>query len=335
MATVLVTGATGIVGRTLMFQLISAGKTVIGLRRSGSNLSDVAQTFSDYDPNNGKALFESIIWKEADLHQPESLQPLLTGVSEVYHTAARVSFDPKDDKELVKTNVEGTRNLLYAVQDSAVKKFCFISSIATLDGQNAQGEVDEEQYFNPKLLHSEYQRTKFIAEMEVWRASAEGLNCVIVNPGMIIGSGNWHSSSGVLFQTALESPFAFSGGTGYVDVRDVAAAAIELMEENIFGERFLLVSENWRYKDFYDEVRRLSNVKPVKILPSLILKTVRFVAPVFAPFFKVMRMATRANLQSVSTFTPISNEKIKSRIGFEFIPVNESIKFHFENYISH
>lgn len=173
MSIVLVTGATGIVGRTLMFQLILAGKTVIGLRRAGSNLEDVAQTFLDYDPQRGKTLFEAIIWKEADLQQPESLQPVLAEVAEVYHTAARVSFDPKDDRELFKTNVEGTRNLLYAVQDSSVKKFCFISSIATLDGQNERGEVDEEQYFNPKLLHSEYQRTKFLAEMEVWRASAD------------------------------------------------------------------------------------------------------------------------------------------------------------------
>lgn len=78
--------------------------------------------------------------------------------------------------------------------------------------------------------------------MEVWRASAEGLNTVIVNPGIIIGSGNWKESSGTLFKELGENAYTFSGGTSDVDVRDVAQISIELMEKNIFGERFILIS---------------------------------------------------------------------------------------------
>lgn len=331
---ILVTGATGIVGRTLLYRLLASGvERVVGLRRSSSELEDVAQTFLDYDPAGGRELFEKIIWRQADLLQPETLPDLLAGITEVYHAAAMVSFDPKDDKKLFQTNVEGTRNLLYAVENSAVNKFCYISSIATLDGKNEQGEVDEEQYFNPKLRHSEYQRTKFLAEMEVWRASAEGLNCVIVNPGMIIGSGNWQSSSGVLFSTALNSPFTFSGGTGYVDVRDVAAAAIDLMAQNHFGERFLLVSENWSYQKFYDAVRQRTDQKPIKVLPDWLLTVMKFIAPMLSPFSRLMRMATRPNLEALTGFTPYSNDKVRERLDFHFIAVEDSIRFHLQNYL--
>ena len=123
----------------------------------------------------------------------------------------------------------------------------FVSSIAVLDGLNENGELDESSDFNPKIDHSAYTISKHFSEMEVWRASAEGLNTVIVNPGLIIGSGIGKKQRN--FFKGLEKWLYFSGGTSYVDVRDVAQISIELMEKNIFGERFILISENKKYEE--------------------------------------------------------------------------------------
>jgi nucleoside-diphosphate-sugar epimerase len=120
-------------------------------------------------------------------------------VDEVYHCAAKVSFHPKDEKEMYHTNINGTENLLYICEESAVKKFLHVSSVAVLDNFNEKGELDEDSDFNPKLEHSAYAISKHLSEMEAWRASAEGMNVVIINPGMIVGSGNWTQSSGELF----------------------------------------------------------------------------------------------------------------------------------------
>ena len=133
-----------------------------------------------------------------DFEDLDSLREALIDIDQVYHCAAIVSFNPQDDKAMNKTNVDGTRNLLYAVENSTVEKFLFVSSIAVLDGYNEQGMMDENSDFNPKLNHSGYAISKHLSEMEVWRASAEGLNTVIINPGLIIGSGNWKKSSGDL-----------------------------------------------------------------------------------------------------------------------------------------
>ncbi len=76
--------------------------------------------------------------------------------------------------------------------------------------------------------------------MEAWRAAAEGLNETIINPGIIIGSGNWNSSSGELFGSFEKYPFAMRGTAAYVDVRDVATIAVELMDKNIFDQKFIL-----------------------------------------------------------------------------------------------
>jgi nucleoside-diphosphate-sugar epimerase len=243
-----------------------------------------------------------------------------------------VSFHPKDEKKMYQTNIEGTKQLLFACQNSLVKKFLFVSSIAVLDGLNENGELDESSDFNPKIDHSAYAISKHFSEMEVWRASAEGLNTVIVNPGLIIGSGNWKESSGTLFKELGENAYTFSGGTSYVDVRDVAQISIELMEKNIFGERFILISENKKYQDVANFIKQKLGKQAVKLVPNGLLKTGVFLNSILGWLISPLKMANKVNVQSVTEFNKISNKKIKEKLNYEFIPLEESLAFHLENY---
>ncbi len=195
---VFVTGATGILGRIIVLELLKRGKSVRASRRTGSNLNEVKHSYSFYT-DHPEDFFNKIEWVNVDFDDLDSLKDALKGVDEVYHCAAKVSFHPKDEKEMYHTNIKGTENLLYACEGSDVKKFLHVSSVAVLDNFNEKGELDEESDFNPKLEHSAYAISKHLSEMEAWRASAEGLNVVIINPGMIVGSGNWTQSSGELF----------------------------------------------------------------------------------------------------------------------------------------
>ena len=192
---VLVTGATGILGRVIALELLKQGKNVCATKRKSSNLEEVKDSYRFYT-DQPDFYFDKIQWMDVDFEDLDSLREALIDIDQVYHCAAIVSFNPQDDKAMNKTNVDGTRNLLYAVENSTVEKFLFVSSIAVLDGYNEQGMMDENSDFNPKLNHSGYAISKHLSEMEVWRASAEGLNTVIINPGLIIGSGNWKKSSG-------------------------------------------------------------------------------------------------------------------------------------------
>ena len=268
---ILVTGATGILGRVIVLELLKRGKSVRATKRKSSNLQEVRKSFQFYTETPNE-YFDSIEWIEVDFEDIHSLQNALNGVEEVYHCAAKVSFHPKDEKKLYQTNIEGTKQLLFACQNSSVKKFLFVSSIAVLDGFNENGELDESSDFNPKIDHSAYAISKHFSEMEVWRASAEGLNTVIVNPGLIIGSGNWNESSGTLFKELGENSYTFSGGTSYVDVRDVAKISVELMENNIFGERFILISENKKYEEIANFIKQKLGKSATKIIPNGLLK---------------------------------------------------------------
>ena len=107
--------------------------------------------------------------------------------------------------------------------------------------------------------------TKYGAEMEVWRGTQEGLNTVVVNPGIIIGPGYWHNGSGSLFKRIYKGMSHYTNGVvGFVGVNDVAQIMIKLMESNIINQRYILISENLSYKDFFTKVAALLHVKPPK-----------------------------------------------------------------------
>lgn len=330
---IFVTGATGILGRVIVLELLKKGKNVRASKRPGSNLNDVRHSYSVYTENSDD-LFNKIGWIDVDFDDLDALQNALKGVDEVYHCAAKVSFHPHDEKEMYHTNVKGTENLLFACEGSQVKKFLHVSTIAVLDLFNEKGELDESSEFNPKEEHSAYAISKHLAEMEVWRASAEGLNTVIVNPGMIIGSGNWGQSSGDIFPTFEKNGFTFSGGTSYVDVRDAAEISIELMEKNVFGERFILISENKKYAALGQQIRSKLGLKEAKILTKSQLNLGRLANILFGWLIPKLRIITKSNIESISSLNTISNQKIKKELDYQFIPVKESIDFHLNNYIN-
>ncbi|MBU8882788.1 NAD-dependent epimerase/dehydratase family protein [Kaistella sp. DKR-2] len=329
---VLVTGATGILGRVIVLELMKRGKTVRATKRKSSDTEEVRNSYKFYT-EKPDTFFDKIEWVNVDFDDIVSLQNALDGVEDVYHCAAKVGFHPGEQREMFHTNIEGTKNLLFACDGSSVKNFCFVSSIAVLDGFNEEGEIDENSDYNPKLDHSAYAVSKHFSEMEVWRASAEGLNTVIVNPGVIIGSGNWDASSGVIFDS-FAKPYTFSGGTSYVDVRDVAKISVDLMENNIFDERFILVSGKKSYFEMGTSIRKKMGKPAPKIIAEPVLIFGRILNFLLGWIIKPLKMVNKTNVESITTMNSISNKKITEKLGFQFIPVSESIGFHFENYLS-
>ena len=328
---VLVTGATGILGRVLVLELLKQGKSVRATKREMSNLQEVKKSWNFYT-SQADEYFKKIEWVEVDFEDLDSLRIALEGIEEVYHCSAKVSFYPKDEAEMFKTNIEGTKNLLYIVEEKSVKKFLFVSSIAVFDKINEKGEIDEESGFDEKKQNSAYALSKYLSEMEVWRAYAEGMNTIIINPGVIIGSGNWGKSSGDLFPSFEKSPFSFSGGTAYVDVRDVAKIAVILMEKEKFGERYIIISENKKYKEVADKIRQFLGKNESVILPKFWLNLGYGLNLASGWLFPYLRIISKENIKMLTEFTPISNKKIIKELNFQFISVKDSLDFYLKNY---
>ncbi|NHN27024.1 NAD-dependent epimerase/dehydratase family protein [Flavobacterium jejuense] len=240
---VLVTGATGLVGSHLLIQLLQENETVKALYRDKKKIEAVKNVFLHKDKLN---LFEKINWVQGDITNIPSLEIAFDTIREVYHCAALISFDPRDEERLRKTNIEGTANVVNCCLDSKIEKLCYVSSIAALgDAKENESIISEETEWNPEKLHSDYAISKYGAEMEVWRGQQEGLKVIIVNPGVIFGFGFPKQGSSFFFNSIKKgATFYTKGKTGIITVEDVVSIMYLLMQQNNNGEHFTLVAEN-------------------------------------------------------------------------------------------
>lgn len=194
---ILVTGGTGLVGATLLLHLTENEAKVTAIYR---NLSKTERVKTFFKHQNKSQNFDKINWIEADILDIPSLEKAFSNIDTVYHCAALISFDPKDEALLRKTNIEGTANIVNFCIDKKVKKLCHVSSIAALgDLKEHEKIVSEATEWNPEVFHSDYAISKYGAEMEVWRGFKEGVEVVIVNPGVVFGSLLWEEGSGAFF----------------------------------------------------------------------------------------------------------------------------------------
>ena len=174
---ILVTGGTGLVGYHLLLQLSLEKEAVRAIYRSEKKLQHVKNLFSN---ENKLAAFEKIDWIQADILDIPALELSFTDVSLVYHCAALVSFNPKDEDKLYQNNIIGTANVVNIALSKNIKKLCYVSSIAALgNGTEHNLIVNEETERNNEAIRSDYSISKFGAEMEVWRGFQEGLEVVI------------------------------------------------------------------------------------------------------------------------------------------------------------
>ena len=326
---ILVTGGTGLVGAHLLYKLVSNGQNVRAIYRREKTLKRVKHVFS-YFSNNAEELFEKIDWAEADLNDIPKLQTAFKDVTHVYHCAAFVSFEPNKYHQLRRVNIQGTANIVNLCISHSIKKLCYISSIAAI-GHYADSSklITEQTAWNPEDDNSVYAITKYGAELEVWRGTQEGLDTVIVNPGIILGAGYWKGgSSGNLFRKIHEGITHYVNGVvGYVDVFDVVDAMVLLMNSNIKNEHFILVSENLSFKDFQYKVAHSLNVKPPKKEAKPWLLNVAWRLDWLKHKITGSRRSfVKHTAKSAVSITQYDNSKIKNALDFEFKPINQSIE---------
>tara|TARA_R110002050_G_scaffold94765_2_gene197212 strand:- start:69305 stop:70315 length:1011 start_codon:yes stop_codon:yes gene_type:complete len=323
---ILVTGSTGLVGAHLLYKLASNNEKVKAIYRSTHKLDNVKNVFSTYTKDY-ESLFNSIEWIQADISDIPSLIEAFNNVSYVYHCAAFVSFEPDKYQLLRQTNIEGTANIVNLCISNSIKKLCYVSSIATIGSTLNNAPITEKTKWNPEVDNSVYAITKYGAEMEVWRGTQEGLNTVIVNPGVILGAGIWRYGSGSLFKKAYKGLKHYSSGTiGLIAIDDVISIMIQLLKSDIINERFILVAENWTYKQFLETLAKSVDANiPKKMASKGLLKIAWKLDWLKSKVTGKRRELTKQIVYSLSSETNYSSNKIKTALNYTFKDVNKSI----------
>lgn len=311
---IFITGGTGLVGSHLINELASHGKHVKALYRS--QVPDIK-------------IKDKVEWVKGDILDVVSLDEAMKDAEQVYHCAAIVSFDPKQKHQMFATNIEGTANVVNAAINARIKKLCFVSSVAAL-GQKGKGrEIDESMNWNEDTGNSNYGKSKYYSEMEVWRGIGEGLKAVIVNPAIILGAGNWNEGSSKIFKTAYEEfPWFTEGESGFVDIKDVVSIMIQLMESDISGERFIVSAANEKYKNIFTAIANAFGKKPPhrKVTPFIAALVWRFYA-LKSIFTNNISLLTRETAHSAQSIVRYNNSKLKNFLpSFTYTPLDETIK---------
>ena len=323
---ILLTGATGLLGSHIAYELLQQGKKIRALKRKDSNSVLTEKIFSFYT-NEHIELLNAIEWVEGDVLDLGSLEDAMVGITHVYHCAAMVSFLPKEKDKMMQVNIEGTANVVNAAMHAGVKKLCHISSIAALGSTIDESLITEETWWKNNPSNSYYAISKYGAEREVWRAAEEGLNVVIVNPSFIIGPGDTSKSSSEAFGILRKGASWYTNGVnGYVDVRDVAHAAIKLIESDVLNQRFILNAANLSYRSFFDKVLvQLNKPKTKREAGKFLLALAWRIEKLLAAIAGRNPIITKEKVGYALQISQYDGSKIQKTINFNYRNIDTSI----------
>jgi nucleoside-diphosphate-sugar epimerase len=310
---ILVTGSAGLLGKELIIQLLSQGKEVRAIYNR--------TLLQGIDSPNLKQV-------QCDILDVIGLEEAMKGIEQVYHCAAIVTFNPKCKAEMFRINIEGTANVVNAALDAGVKKMVYASSVSALGRIRENEPINETMNWSEETSNSNYGQSKYLAEMQVWRGIGEGLDAVMVNPVIMLGPGDWSNGSSKIFKTVYnEFPWYSDGISGFVDVRDVAKAMIQLMNSDISAERFILCAENRRYRDVFNLIAKAFKKRPPykKVSPALAMIIYKMEA--LRSFFTGKEpLITKETAKTAMAKVNFDNSKLKEYLpGFNYRKIEDSI----------
>jgi len=275
----------------------------------------------------GKAA-DQIEWITGDVLDIVSLEDAMEGVDYLYHCAAVVSYDPKDRRRMMDINVEGTANVVNVALFREVKKMVHISSIAAL-GKSRHGDlVSEQTKWERDKKNTVYSLSKFLAEQEAWRGFAEGLPMAIVNPSIIVGAGRWEQSSIRLFKQVWDGlKFYPVGSNGFVDVRDVARMALQLMESEVSGQQFIANGDNLKFRDLFSQIakglgRSLPSTQVTPLLGGIAWRAIWLQSKLTGK----SPLLTKESVRSAATTVGYDNKKSKEILNFTYTPLSQTVE---------
>ena len=313
---ILITGATGFLGSQLIKDLLVEGEKIRAIAHLRELICD------DVEIDQSK-----IEWVVGDITDKYFMDEAMQNINQVYHCAGIVSFKNKDKEMLKAVNAEGTAIVVNAALENKIKKFIYVSSVAAM-GYGLENEIITEKKsweFDRRL--SPYAISKFMGEQEVWRGINEGLNAIIINPPMIIGTGSKEKGFTKLFEIPAKGiQYYMDGTSGMVDVRDVSRCMIQLMKSDFSGERFIVSAGNISIKEFFTIVaKKFNKPAPSKLLPAWILQIAWRISSFYSFLTRNEGFLSKFEAQSANEYIFYNNEKIRKALSFNFIPLEKSI----------
>lgn len=313
----LVTGATGFVGSHVAQILSAQGADLRLLVRSTSRTDNIDDLKADRITG--------------DLRDPDSLKKAMQGCDFVFHVAADYRLWVRNPEEMYRCNVEGTRTIIGAAQESGVRRVIYTSSVATMGFTTTGHIADETSPVGLRDMVGHYKRSKFMAEEIALEAGRTGANVVVVNPTTPIGAQDIKPTpTGRIIVDFLKRKFPAYVDTGLnlADVKEIARGHLLAMEKAVPGQRYILGGENLTLKQILDKLSALTG------LPSPRVQVPHAVALGFAAldeFFTgvLLRKEPRATIDAVRMGYKkmfASSARAERELGYKIISVEDALR---------
>jgi dihydroflavonol-4-reductase len=267
---------------------------------------------------------------KGDILAPDSLESFTEGADIVIHLAARISVTGDKDGKVYQTNVDGTRHVLDAAVKAKVSRFIHFSSIHAFNQHPLTLPLDETRPLAGSGSPS-YDQSKAEGERLVMRAAENGLHAVILSPTAIIGPQDPEPSligKAVIDLYNKKIPCLVPGGYDWVDVRDVARAAIEAMTRGHKGEKYLLSGQWASLKELSALIAKVTGITTIqRVIPSWVALAGLPVITGYAWLSGGSPLYTKESLRAIREGNRmISHEKAVRQLGFSSRPLEETIQ---------
>ncbi len=308
MKVILVTGATGFLGKHLVAQLRPA--------EPDARVRILCRSAAPWEAEAGLEIFCG------DVVRRDHVRRAAEGVQEIYHLAGIVSRDPRDAELLFRTHVEGTRNVLEAALEQGAEKVLVVSSSGTIAVSREPVAHDETAGYKHEIVGAwPYYLSKIFEEkLALDYFARRKLPVIILNPSLLLGPGDARHSSTRDVALFLEGQIRAipRGGLNFVDVRDAAAGAIAAVQLGRPGERYLLGGVNWSFRELIENVARISGRRAPRLHPSLefSLRSARWLRRIYRLAGKSFKLDD-ASIRMSACFWYCDSGKARAELGFK------------------
>lgn len=315
--TYMITGITGHLGRTIAKLLLKENKEIIGLRLPGDN----------------EHLLEQVEYITGDVTKRDSLRPFFNktaGKTVVFiHSAAIISTASKN-ADILKVNVEGTKNVISMCKEYGIVKFIYISSVHAIPEKPSGEYTTEVKEFSPFRVEGMYGKTKAQATAYVLKEIRKGFPAVVLHPSGIIGPEDYKQGYMMeLIRTYLKGRLlvAIQGGYDFVDVRDVAKGVVASITKGRTGETYILSNRYFTIRELMDKMAVITGRKKAAVcIPAGIIKSFAAFIERICGLFHLPVLLTPYAAYTLSSNGLFSHEKAANELGYETRPIEATLK---------
>jgi dihydroflavonol-4-reductase len=303
-----VTGASGFLGRSIVEELVAAGRPVRALARSDSSAQRLIALGAE--PVRG------------DLRDRSSLEAGFAGCETVFHVAGANAFCVPDPRPMFEVNVAGSRSVVRAAAAAGVSRLVYTSSAATLDVAPPSGR-------RGRRFLSDYARSKYEAERAVMEASTTtGLTVICVNPASVQGPGRTSGTARLLIGYLNgKLPAAVDGPLNVIDIADCTRGHLLAEERGVAGQRYLLCGASMTLRTGLALLSRLTGLAdPPRFLPAKLALGASACIEVVA---RIRHKPTRYCREMVRTLiegAPYDGAPAAKALGLVYTPIEDTMR---------